>query len=62
MPTNDATSHTAQELARATGARLDSIYKWIRQGHIKAVHLGPRNIRIPQAEWDRLVTGTNDAA
>lgn len=47
---------TAREVADQLGVHRNTVYNYISMGLIKIVKIGPRNILIPKAELDKLLT------
>lgn len=45
---------TPEQAAVEVGVTRRTIDRWIRSGHLKAYRVGPKLIRIPAAELDRL--------
>lgn len=48
--------YTPMELARALDVTRQAVYRWIQEGRIEAYRVGPKLIRIPEDEFDRLTT------
>lgn len=38
--------YTLTEVARATGVSVRTVYRWITDGRLKAVHINPRQTKI----------------
>jgi excisionase family DNA binding protein len=60
-------SMSIAQVAAAAGCSTATIGRWIQQGRIKAFRVGPRTVRVPIAEVERLINGVpamggNDAA
>ena len=49
------TIYTVAEVAKALRVHEETIYKKVREGRIKCADLGPRIVRIPQSEVERLM-------
>ena len=52
--------YTPEQLAELLQVSKPAIYKWAQEGRIKAVRIG-RTVRIPAAEVERLVRGSDNA-
>ena len=52
--------YTPEQLAELLQVSKPAIYKWAQEGRIKAVRIG-RTVRIPAAEVERLVRGSDKA-
>jgi excisionase family DNA binding protein len=50
--------YTPEQLAELLQVSKPAIYKWAQEGRIKAVRIG-RTVRIPAAEVERLVRGSD---
>lgn len=44
-----------RDVARQLGVTRGAVYKWIREGKLKAVRFGPNAVRIPRAAFDEFV-------
>ena len=51
--------YTPEQLAELLQVSKPAIYKWAQEGRIKAVRIG-RTVRIPAAEVDRLLRGSDN--
>jgi len=51
---------TPQEVAKKLKIDMSTVYRWIREGHLKAVKIG-HGWRISESELNRLLSG-NDSA
>ena len=45
---------TVAELANYVGVRPQTVYGWVRHGHLRGIKIGPNTLRIPQSEVDRV--------
>ena len=45
---------TTKEVARELGVSQSTVVRWVRCGHLRAVQMGPRIIRVPCSEVERL--------
>jgi len=53
--------HNARQAAKLLGIHRQTMSKWIKEGLVHAVKLGPRRYLITQDEIDRILTeGTGD--
>ena len=53
--------YTPKEISETLKLNIRTIYKWIREGHLKAVKLGDV-WRISESELNRLLSGSREAA
>jgi len=53
--------YTPQEVAKKLKIDMSTVYRWIREGHLKAVKVG-RGWRISESELNRLLSGSREAA
>ena len=51
-----------RDFAEAMGVSTKSVRNWIAAGYVKAERVGPRLIRIPASELDRIGTPVGGAA
>lgn len=47
--------YSLKEVANACGVHEDTVYRWTRKGEVKYTRVGPKLIRIPLEEMQRLV-------
>jgi excisionase family DNA binding protein len=53
-------SYKVHEAAKLLGVHEITVYRWLREGTLKGIRLGPKLWRIPAAELQRLRTPTQE--
>ena len=46
---------TVQEMANAIEVSSQTVLNWIKAGHLEANRVGPRLLRIPRSEFERVM-------
>lgn len=51
----DRAGYAPKEFARVAGFGEATVYRWIKNGTIKAIRIGPRLLIIPMGEVERIM-------
>lgn len=54
--------YTPKETAKLLGVHYITVYRWLNDGTLRGIRLGPKLWRVPRSEIERMAQGQPEAA